>query len=50
MKNETVSLRARNGDQIAGIPLTAFVADLVSEIKEKRPQPRWFRLQPSDQQ
>ena len=39
MKNETVSLRARNGDQIAGIPLTTFVADLMSEIEEKIPQP-----------
>ncbi len=46
---ETVSLRARNGDQIAGIPLEQFVADLRSEILQfKRPFPsisdRFFAL------
>ena len=39
MSNETVSLRARNGDQIAGIPLNTFVADLKNEITEKVSQP-----------
>ena len=39
MGSETVSLRARNGDQIAGIPLATFVADLKNEIEEKISQP-----------
>ena len=39
VEQETVSLRARNGDQVAGVPLDRFIADLVAEIKEKTPQP-----------
>lgn len=35
----TVSLRARNGDQIAGLPLSKFVENLVLEINEKVSQP-----------
>lgn len=39
MEQETVSLRARNGDQIAGIPLENFIRDLCDEIENKVPQP-----------
>ncbi|GIR76699.1 MAG: hypothetical protein CM15mP78_13980 [Candidatus Poseidoniales archaeon] len=39
VEQETVSLRARNGDQVAGVPLDRFIADLVAEIEEKTPQP-----------
>ena len=39
IENRTVSLRARNGDQVSGIPLDTFVTDLKSEIKEKVAQP-----------
>jgi threonyl-tRNA synthetase len=39
VENQTVSLRARNGDQVAGVPLATFVTDLTSEIKEKVTQP-----------
>ena len=39
MQQRTVSLRARNGDQIAGIPLTTFVEDIAREISDKTPQP-----------
>ena len=35
----SVSLRARNGDQVSGIPLDTFVTDLLTEIEEKIPQP-----------
>ena len=35
----TVSLRARNGDQIAGIPLHDFVSSITTEISEKVSQP-----------
>ena len=38
-KNGTVSLRARNGDQIAGIPLDEFVSNIATEISEKVSQP-----------
>ena len=38
-QNNTVSLRARNGDQVAGIPLDEFVSNLVNEISEKISQP-----------
>ena len=38
-QNNTVSLRARNGDQVAGVPLDDFVANLVNEISEKISQP-----------
>ncbi|MEC7508881.1 MAG: His/Gly/Thr/Pro-type tRNA ligase C-terminal domain-containing protein, partial [Candidatus Thermoplasmatota archaeon] len=39
VEQETVSLRARNGDQVAGVPLDRFITDIVAEIKEKTPQP-----------
>jgi threonyl-tRNA synthetase len=39
MASETVSLRARNGDQIADIPLATFVDDLMNEIETKVSQP-----------
>ena len=39
VQNETVSLRARNGDQIAGIPLASFIDDIAREISDKTPQP-----------
>jgi len=32
-------LRARNGDQVSGIPLDTFLTDLKSEIEEKVAQP-----------
>ena len=38
-KNGTVSLRARNGDQIAGIQLDDFVSNIANEISEKVSQP-----------
>lgn len=39
MDQETVSLRARNGDQIADLPLQSFVDQLVEEIESKTTQP-----------
>jgi len=39
MEHETVSLRARNGDQIADISLEQFKQDLLTEIGEKHSQP-----------
>ena len=39
MDQETVSLRARNGDQIADLPLQSFVDQLVEEIESKATQP-----------
>ena len=39
MDNETVSLRARNGDQVADLPLLSFVDQLVEEIESKATQP-----------
>src|SRR6056300_72387 len=39
MENETVSLRARNGDQVADIPLQDFVDRLMLEIETKVSQP-----------
>lgn len=39
IQSNTVSLRARNGDQIAGIPLEQFVKDISLEISEKVSQP-----------
>ncbi len=39
MNQETVSLRARNGDQIADLPLQSFVDQLVEEIESKATQP-----------
>ena len=39
MRNNTVSLRARNGDQIADVPLQDFIADLSNEIEQKTPVP-----------
>ena len=38
-QHQTVSLRARNGDQIAGVPLDQFVTDIAHEISEKVSQP-----------
>jgi threonyl-tRNA synthetase len=45
--NRTVSLRARNGDQISDIPLDQFIDDLLTEISNKDSQPG---LVPSQQQ
>lgn len=38
-QQNTVSLRARNGDQIAGLSLEQFVSDISHEISEKISQP-----------
>ena len=37
--SRSVSLRARNGDQVSGIPLESFIADLHKEILDKVTQP-----------
>ena len=37
--SRSVSLRARNGDQVSGVPLETFVADLRKEILDKVTQP-----------
>ena len=37
--SRSVSLRARNGDQVSGIPLESFMADLRKEILDKVTQP-----------
>jgi threonyl-tRNA synthetase len=39
IESRSVSLRARNGDQVSGIPLDTFLADLKHEIDEKVSQP-----------
>ena len=39
IETRTVSLRARNGDQVSGIPLETFLKDLRTEIDEKTVQP-----------
>jgi threonyl-tRNA synthetase len=39
MEGRTVSLRARNGDQVADLGLEQFIEDLQSEINEKVSQP-----------
>ena len=39
IESRSVSLRARNGDQVSGIPLDTFLTDLKREIKEKVSQP-----------
>jgi threonyl-tRNA synthetase len=39
IESRSVSLRARNGDQVSGIPLDTFLADLKREIEEKVSQP-----------
>ena len=46
-ENRTVSLRARNGDQVSDLPLDQFVDDLMAEISNKESQPC---LVPSQQQ
>ena len=33
--NQTVSIRARNGDQCNGVPLDQFVSDLFAEITNR---------------
>ena len=38
-ENRTVSLRARNGDQVSDIPLDTFLKDLRAEIDDKVTQP-----------
>ncbi len=38
-EHRTVSLRARNGDQVSDIPLDTFIKDLRNEIDEKVTQP-----------
>ena len=48
VQNETVSLRARNGDQVAGIPLATFIDDITREISEKTPQPSLVPRHPSE--
>ena len=37
--SRSVSLRARNGDQVSGVPLESFVSDLRKEILDKVTQP-----------
>ena len=37
--SRSVSLRARNGDQVSGVPLESFIADLRKEILDKVTQP-----------
>jgi threonyl-tRNA synthetase len=39
MEQESVSLRARNGDQVSGLPLQRFVDQLLEEIERKVSQP-----------
>ena len=39
IESRSVSLRARNGDQVSGIPLETFLTDLKHEIEEKVSQP-----------
>ncbi len=39
MESRTVSLRARNGDQIADLPLEEFIESITNEIQHKIPQP-----------
>ena len=39
MEERSVSLRARNGDQISGLPLDSFIASLMTEINQKIPHP-----------
>ena len=39
MEHRSVSLRARNGDQIADVPLDRFVEQLTEEIREKVSEP-----------
>ena len=39
MESKTVSLRARNGDQVAGLGLDEFVDQLNNEIESKYVQP-----------
>ena len=39
IESRSVSLRARNGDQVSGIPLDTFLSDLKREIDEKVSQP-----------
>ena len=39
VEHQTVSLRARNGDQVAGIPLATFIEQIALEITDKTPQP-----------
>jgi threonyl-tRNA synthetase len=39
VEQRSVSLRARNGDQVSGIPLDTFLKDIRSEIVEKITQP-----------
>jgi threonyl-tRNA synthetase len=39
IESRSVSLRARNGDQVSGIPLDTFLTDLKREIEEKVSQP-----------
>ena len=39
IESRSVSLRARNGDQVSGIPLESFISDLRNEITEKVTQP-----------
>ncbi len=46
IQSNTVSLRARNGDQIAGIPLEQFVRDISLEISEKVIQPSLVPSEP----
>ena len=46
IQSNTVSLRARNGDQIAGIPLEQFVKDISLEISEKVIQPSLVPSEP----
>ena len=41
IESRSVSLRARNGDQVSGIPLERFLTDLKHEIEERFLNPHW---------
>ena len=41
-EGNTVSLRARSGEQVSDIPLDEFITNIVSEISNKSAQPNWF--------
>ncbi|MEJ6531338.1 MAG: His/Gly/Thr/Pro-type tRNA ligase C-terminal domain-containing protein, partial [Euryarchaeota archaeon] len=48
-ENRTVSLRARNGDQISDLPLDQFIEDLMAEISNKESQPCLVPSQPQSE-
>jgi threonyl-tRNA synthetase len=48
-ENRTVSLRARNGDQVSDLPLDQFIEDLMAEISNKESQPCLVPSQPQSE-